>query len=58
MRRADALVRTAKRKNGEDFKKWINSTPDNVPTIDEIRKITSKIDYSMSKTYILKKESD
>jgi hypothetical protein len=58
MRNANALVRAAIKRNGKDFKKWIKNTPNDVPAIDEIRRITSKIDYSMSKTYISEKESD
>jgi len=32
-----------------DFEKWIDSCPKNVPSIEEIRKITKKIPYSMVK---------
>jgi len=34
------------------FEKWINSCPKNVPSIEEIRKITAKIPYSMAKAHL------
>jgi len=32
-----------------DWDRWINSCPKDVPSIEEIRKITAKIPYSMAK---------
>ena len=58
MKKADALVKNAIKRNGKRFKRWIEETPDNVLPINEIRKITSKISYSMSKNYIFEKESE
>ena len=49
MRKAEAVIKSARSRNGKAFENWIKRTPHNVPPIDEIRKITAKIPYSMAK---------
>ncbi|MGB2706380.1 MAG: hypothetical protein WBC74_05965 [Candidatus Omnitrophota bacterium] len=50
MRNERDIIEAAKKRNGRDFKRWINNTPTRVPDIEKIREITIKIDYSMSKS--------
>jgi hypothetical protein len=41
------LIALAIKKNKDSFSKWIENTPKKVLSIEKIREITSKIDYSM-----------
>ena len=38
-----AIQHLSKEGKVDDFQKWIDSCPDNVPSIEEVRKITAKI---------------
>ena len=48
MRSASKVIKAASYRHRNDFKNWIKRTPDNVLSIEEIRKITAKIPYSMA----------
>ena len=41
------IIKLAKIKNGKDFEKWLEATPTKAVDIKDIRKITSRLNYSM-----------